>query len=128
MANKNVIPRFKKGVCPNPKGRPKGATTKAELKQYTAQLIADTINKLMGLAVPELQKIAANPITPSIEAIIARGLVKDKLQGTMNNFDRILDRAIGKVPIKQQITGADGKDLIPPTFNITPVAPPTPPG
>jgi len=121
MPNYKIKPRFVKGVCPNPKGRPKSASK--ALRQFTAQEVALTINELIQLSVPELRRIAQNPETPAIRALVARTITSGYLRGEWDNFDKVLSRFIGKVPDKIEHAGVGGKDLIPPTFNILPIPP-----
>jgi hypothetical protein len=101
---KNHLP-FQKGNKFG-KGRPKLPST--ETRQYTAQVLGEAINKLMGLTISELREVKDNPNTPSIEVIVARGMLRDKFTGELGNFDKILDRVIGKVPLRQEITGVQG--------------------
>jgi len=72
--------KWKKGFCPNPGGRP---------KKDRAQEIAREI-------------FEENP-----EAVY-KALAKAVLQGNAYAFGQLADRAYGKIPQKQEITGKDG--------------------
>ena len=64
--------------------------------------------------IPELRNASDSLSLPALEVIVARALLRDRLEGEMDNTERILDRAIGRVPQHQMLSGADGTPLIPP--------------
>lgn len=112
--NPSPATRFKPGQSGNPHGTKPGVVAKKALKEWTQQTVAEAYKKLMTMEAPDLRKVADSLTTPIIEVIIARALLRDRLEGSTDNTQVILDRAIGKVPIKQELAGVDGTPLVPP--------------
>lgn len=116
--NRNPSPatRWKKGKSGNPAGPMPGVIAKKELKEWTQQSVATAYKNLMNLEIPDLRQIADSLTTPVLEVIIARALLRDRMEGTTDNTERILDRAIGKVPQRTEMTGLEGTPLVPPNI------------
>ena len=109
---------FKKGQSGNPKGRPK--SIKAKVKELIGREIGSTIPEaeyldmcsgLMELSVAELKEIANDQTQPAFLVILARSLYEDVQKNQMGNYERILDRVMGKPKMKSEITGANGEPL-----------------
>ena len=107
-------PRWKPGESGNPAGTKKGVVAKKVLREWNQQTVAEAYKKLISMQAPELREVADSLTTPMIEVIIARAMLRDRLEGSTDNLQVILDRAIGKVPIKQELSGAEGVPLVPP--------------
>ncbi len=107
-------PRWKPGESGNPEGTKKGVVAKKALREWTQATVAEAYKKLMTMEAPDLRRIADSLTTPILEVIIARALLRDRMEGMTDNTQVILDRAIGRVPIKQEIGGVDGVPLVPP--------------
>ena len=118
IANQNPSPstRFKKGQSGNPGGLKKGVVPKAVLKQWTRLSVAEAYNKYMMMTIPELRRASDSLFLPSLEVVVARAIIRDRLEGELDNMERILDRAIGKVPQRQELGGIDGVPLLPPSI------------
>ena len=112
--NPSPATRFKKGNSGNPGGFSKDKIMKKELKLWTRQSVAEAYSKYCNMPLPELRKCSDSLILPALEVIVARGMLRDRMTGEMVNIERILERIIGKVPIKQEIGGIDGVPLVPP--------------
>lgn len=112
--NPNPKVRWKKGQSGNPFGPTPGIVPKKVLKEFTRLTVAEAYKKLMLMEAPELRQVSDSLTTPILEVIVARALLRDRMEGTTDNTDRILDRAIGRVPMHQMLSGADGSPLVPP--------------
>lgn len=115
-ANPNPSPatRFKPGQSGNPKGGMRGSLPKKQLKEWTRASVAEAYKKYMNMGIPELREVSDSLELPALEVIVARALLRDRMEGTMDNTETILDRAIGRVPVHQMLSGADGAPLVPP--------------
>ena len=87
----------------------------SELIKYTAEMIAETIKKLHALTYPEVLLISQSNKVPALERAMARGIIADIKSANLYNFDRLLNRSIGAVAVKQELSGAGGIPLVPPT-------------
>lgn len=115
-ANPSPATRFKKGQSGNPRGVKKGLVQRKELKEWTRATVAEAYKKYMNMEAAELRHAAESLELPILEVILARALLRDRTEGTMDNTEIILDRAIGRVPNHQMLTGGDGVPLVPPTI------------
>ena len=91
MANKNGNPNWKKGTSGNPAGRPKGAQDKItrELKEAFALLLQNKLGEFEGW----LERVAETDPAKAIDLAI-----------------KLSERFVPALA-RQEITGADGKDL-----------------
>lgn len=104
MANPENIKshEFKKGQSGNPSGHPKGQKNRSTiLKKWI-----------------EVNSKFENPITEkevqgTVEDRITLALINKALSGDVQAIKEINDTLYGKIPDKQQLTGAEGKDFIP---------------
>ena len=112
--NPNPATRWKKGQSGNPEGPRPGVVAKKLLKEFTQATVAASFKKYMDMPIPELRSASDSLTLPAIEVIVARAILRDRLEGELFNTQVILDRAIGKVPIKQEFAGVDGVPLVPP--------------
>ena len=101
--------QFKPGESGNPAGRP--PEIGPVLKKMTRHEIADVYNLVMNKTKGELEEMAKDPKTTMKVAVICRAMVRDFLKGEMTNYDKLLERIIGKVPQKTAITDGEGEDL-----------------
>lgn len=115
---------FVKGVCPNPLGRGASIPVSKETRKYTIQTVADIYNKLSDMNRYQLRSITIDPAAPGIEVIVAKCLLRDMRNCTMNRTEVILSRIIGHVPVKQEFAGSGGSPLMPPSIVIQEVAAP----
>jgi len=110
--------QFKKGQSGNPGGLRKGSIAKKVLKQYTQSAVSETFNELIGLSTEELKSIVKEHDKPVIRLIVANSLLRDLKDGELSNMERVLERIIGKVPLKQELGGVEGVPLVPPQVII----------
>lgn len=116
--------QFPPGKSGNPNGRPKGV--KGLLKKMTLIERVNLYNKILHMTLGELEEFVKDPDTPVNEVLIGLAVVKDCKEGKMDNYERLLERIIGKVPQKNEVTGADGAPIVPPNIVFSPVSPSVP--
>lgn len=97
---------------PGGPGRPPEADPR--LKAFTKKEIQESVCKLLRLTVRELSALAQENDTKSLDVIIAHTIKECIKKGDFWALDKMLERVIGKVPQKQELTGADGAPLTPP--------------
>ena len=112
---------YKKGQSGCPGGRGKYSPTVPKIfKTYTATLISETYNKLINLSHKEIAEISRSLYDhPIIEVVVAKAILREWKDGTLHRTETVLDRIIGKVPQKQELSGASGAPLMPPQIVIT---------
>ena len=104
----------------NRKGRPRRLVSSIvkELKekgiaQVTPNDIIDIYESYLNLESKEIAEIANNEDNP----YFARRVAKEMLSGKgFDIIERMIDRVHGKPKQATELTGKDGKDLIPPTI------------
>lgn len=79
---------------------------------------AKVVTHLLTLTSGELVEVAKNKNTPIAVIVVANALSGDIESKNMGNIDRMLDRVFGKAIVTQEITGKDGKDLMPEPITI----------
>lgn len=110
---------FPAGTSGNPDGRPKLENSEKELRRYTREHIADVINKVGELKDAEVQLLLSDPDSTQMEKVVAKVMLTARSEGTFSELDKMLDRAIGKVPQKTELEmGALGGGPLPPTTII----------
>lgn len=103
MNNENLIPP-KPGEVRNPKGKPKGTKNRSTiLKKWmkVKVLIKDKSNPLL------------KDIKGTVEDQINLALINKAMKGDVSAIKEINDTLYGKISDKTELTGKDGKDLIP---------------
>lgn len=76
------------------------------------------VTHLLTLTPAELTKLANDKNTPMAILVVAGAISGDIENKNLGNIDRMLDRVFGRAVSKQEITGKDGKDLIPEPITI----------
>lgn len=109
---------FKPGQVTNPKGRGATLPILKIFKEYTTKTVAEMYTDLMNYTEPELELIIVSPTSPALRKIIAQALVRDIRNREMDYSERVLNRIIGPVPARQEVSGANGMALVPPQINI----------
>lgn len=107
QGNPNPSPktRFKPGVSGNPKGHP--STKKGERKVLTRPRVEEEISKLADMPKDELMEVASNPKTPMLTIMIASVMVHAAKEGDSQRLNFLLDRSIGRVVEKLELTKAE---------------------
>lgn len=134
MANKNAIPpehsKFKKGETGNPNGRPvklfseiAAEWQRRGIERATPERVIEVFEYLLALPDAELREMKASENIPSLVQMAADEMTGKRKREILND---LLDRAHGKATQRRELTGKDGKDLIPllPSISIS-FRPPT---
>lgn len=96
---------------PGQSGNPGGVTKeRARLKTVSERSIADAITTVLTSTTDEINEMLDDPSTPVGEIIILRACLNAAEGGEYTRFDEILQRVIGKVGNKIDLTSA-GKSL-----------------
>ena len=119
MANKNIVEdgkktRFTKTNQPLNSGRkPKLYTIAKKKYNISHEEYKDVIAYLMQCTKKEINSIAEDENTPIWIVNVCRALYKDSGRGEVKTLNDITERIFGKISTTTEITGKDGKDLIP---------------
>ena len=101
--------KYKKGQSGNPNGRPKG-------KKSLSTLLKKYLKARIDFRNPIKQN---KEDKKAISDIIAMRLLFKAINGDIVAIKEIMDRTEGKVLDKRELTGANGKDLMPPTIVVS---------
>jgi hypothetical protein len=96
--------QFKKGQVANPYGCIGKDPTKHALKNLTNASIKDAIEKTMTCTVKEIEALINDETTTAGHKIILRAVLDATEDGDYSKFDHILERAVGKVANKVDMT------------------------
>ncbi len=95
--------QFKKGNKANPKGYNASLETRI-LRQTTTATLAVMIQKGISLKENEVRDLLNSPETTAIEAIILGTILDAIKHRNYNKLEQLLERVIGKVPDKIDMT------------------------
>lgn len=116
--------QFKPGQSGNPKGRPKNRVPgilakvmpKTKAKKF-GQLTAEEVNAweaaLLTMQLDELSNLAKEIEAPVYVRGLAMAILMETKQGKCNTLDKLRQHVYGRDIQQMQLTGADGKELIP---------------
>jgi hypothetical protein len=109
---------FKPGNKMNPKGRGASIPILKLFRESTTAQIAEIYRELMTYTEPQLNALCQDDSTPILHKNIAQVLLRDNKNKEMDYSERVLNRIIGPVPARQEVSGANGMALVPPQINI----------
>lgn len=115
---------IKKGQVLNPRGRGASIPISKLFKESTAAVVGEIYRELMQFTEPQLQALCNNDATPILHKNIAQVLLRDNKNREMDYSERVLNRIIGPIPAKSEVSGAGGVSLLPPQINIIEALPP----
>ena len=98
---------------PANRGRKPKLYTIAKKYNISHEEYKDVIAYLMQCTKKEINSIAEDENTPIWIVNVCRALYKDSGRGEVKTLNDITERIFGKIPNTTEITGKDGKDLIP---------------
>ncbi len=116
--------QFKPGQIGNPEGRPPEAAL--ELRNYTKKEVQEVFAKIMRMKGDEVMRVRDSQDSTILESAVASVLLRARAKGDHRGLDILIDRVIGKVPQKTELTGADGEALSPAVLNFAPYPGPDP--
>lgn len=102
---------FKPGESGNPYGRPRLPGAVAEARKLNKVELERILNKYIYLNMQEMQFCANDPTTPAIDLIVIKMVLESIKRGDHVRLETILNRLVGKVADKAEITGAEGSPL-----------------
>ena len=100
----------KKGEVRNPNGARAHDPVSKEMRRLTAEYLREVIEAATLGNLAELKRIAEDPDTPAIQVGVAKVLFNGIRDGNWDIVEKLLARAIGKVPDKIDHT-TDGKPI-----------------
>jgi len=77
----------------------------------------------MRMSVKELAMFMSDQHISTLDMVVGCALKESMKKGDFWALDKMLERIIGKVPQKTEMTGADGVPFLPPVMNFNPVRP-----
>ena len=108
--NPNLAPPWKPGQSGNPEGGRKHNPEKKRIKKVTNELLQDLVDLALSGNVSELKRIIADPTSPALKVGIATALFTAIKKGDWKTLESIVERIVGKVPVKVDHT-SDGEKL-----------------
>jgi|GEM_PF-1879106 len=121
MANPENLRPWKPGESGNPNGRP--PETHPNIKRFTKKAVQETFAELMVTSQDDLAKIRDDAQESGVRAAVASVILRARAKGEMASLDALIDRVIGKVPQKTELTGGEGEPLQAPVMHFHPIAP-----
>lgn len=80
------------------KGRPRGNSTLKAVRNLNRAQVDQMVNDFLSLPIEKLKKIAENPLTLALEALVARIMIVGILTGDQSKLNYLLERLFGKLP------------------------------
>jgi len=102
---------FKKGQSGNPLGAQLHNPDLKTLRALTPQEFADIAGLILRQNVDAMREIIQDKNSSTLKVWIASCAVKAIAKGDITVLDVLLNRMIGKVPQKTELTGQDGQPL-----------------
>jgi len=107
---KNLKP-LKKGQVLNPDGARTHNKALQEVRRLTKEELAEVGSLIIRHNIDELRAIAKNPKTTVLKAMCAALAIRVISRGDPSAYDALLNRLVGKVPEKINMTGATGPQV-----------------
>lgn len=114
--NPNSLANLKPFQAGNPGGPGREPGYRKQMREYTKKHICKVFNEMCEMTVNEIEKIGSDKDETELRSIVARVMMRCRAKGEFGDLNMILDRIIGKVPQKTELTGEDGSPLVPATI------------
>ena len=99
---------WKPGECPNPAGRPPLPAEINEIKRLDKAKFEEVLHRFLYLPKEELKRLIESPGTPMIEILVGTIITKGGDHGDPMRLGFLLERILGRAPLRVEHTGADG--------------------
>lgn len=104
--------RFQPGESGNPNGRPPTTPEVKALRKITAQSLEEIGDLILSGNKAKLQEVANSQTEPAIRVIYAKAACNAMLKGDVTTLELILNRVVGKVKEKVDLSGEGFKIVI----------------
>ncbi len=111
MISKIRSSAFKPGNKANPKGRGASVPILKIFKEYTASVVGEMYTELMNFTEPQLKALVQSDDTPILRKNIAQTLLRDNRNNEQHYTELVLNRIIGPIPARSEVSGANGAPL-----------------
>jgi hypothetical protein len=105
--------KFGSGQDPTKGGRKKKIYTVLKDKGYSKDDVITAFTEMLFYSLDELKEVAQDKTKPIIMGIVATALRDAYIQGDYKKGKDIIEQVIGRALQRQELTGKDGKDLVP---------------
>lgn len=99
---------FEPGKSGNPDGRPPLAPKVRKLKKLNQKEFISLVSKYMRKTFSDLETLAQDPETNALDLMVISLITNTIRAGDYNRLNFLLDRTIGKVKEKHELTGKNG--------------------
>ena len=105
--------KIQKGQVLNPLGGKAHDPVKKALRALSGKEILEAGLLVIQNGLPELKELMASGTLPAIQHALVKQVVDAIENGSTDKLEFLMDRLIGPVVVKTEMTGADGAPLIP---------------
>lgn len=116
MAKKGT---FKPGQSGNPNGRPKLTEEQKAVRKITNESLEDIADLILNHDKPALISLANSLTEPAIRVIYAKAAVNAMTKGDVGTLETILNRLVGPVKAKLQLSNDKDNPLPASTIHIS---------
>jgi hypothetical protein len=100
--------KWKPGESGNPNGRPPLPDDVREVKKLTQSELEKVLNDCLLLTKEQLEKICNDSESTMLQLLVAGIIIKGVQNGDSARFEFLLNRLLGKMKDKIELTGPDG--------------------
>lgn len=100
-------------------GHPNHSPVNKRLKKITSNEVEDVITLILESSLEDLEALAKNKKAPALRSWIATAVVDAVKHKSIGTLERLLDRAIGPIGQKLELSGRDGGPIETAAFTLT---------